>query len=169
MQINQKQTNIFLIIGVIAAIIIIGMLFYLGARKTGKQEKPVVEQKMRSVATQKLIETDATDPSHVNNIKYIQSALERYYNDKRQYPKQLEELVPYYLTILPKYSSSRNYFYAHYPAEKPQKYHIGVLLGGRNEASPAAFRSDSDLDSVKVGYINGFNGMDPVFDLESGK
>ena len=169
MQINQKQTNIFLIIGVIAAIIIIGMLFYLGARKTGKQEKPVVEQKTRSVATQKLIETDATDPSHVNNIKYIQSALERYYNDKRQYPKQLEELVPYYLTILPKYSSSRNYFYAHYPAEKPQKYHIGVLLGGRNEASPVAFRSDSDLDSAKTGYINGFNGMDPVFDLESGK
>ena len=169
MQINQKQTNIFLIIGVVAAIIIIGMLFYLGARKTGKQEKPVVEQKTRSVATQKLIETDATDPSHVNNIKYIQSALERYYNDKRQYPKQLEELVPYYLTILPKYSSSRNYFYAHYPAEKPQKYHIGVLLGGRNEASPVAFRSDSDLDSAKTGYINGFNGMDPVFDLESGK
>ena len=169
MQINQKQTNIFLIIGVIAAIIIIGMLFYLGARKTGKQEKPVVEQKTRAVGTQKPIETDATDPSHVNNIKYIQSALERYYNDKRQYPKQLEELVPYYLTILPKYSSSRNYFYAYYSAEKPQKYHIGALLGGRNEASPVAFRSDSDLDSAKAGYINGFNGMDPVFDLESGK
>lgn len=169
MQINQKQTNIFLIIGVAAAVIIIGMLFYLGAQKARKQEKPATQKQMPSVATQKLIETDATDPTHVNNIKYVQSALERYYNDKRQYPKQLEDLVPYYLTVLPKYSSSRNYFYAYYPADKPQKYHIGTLLGGRNEASPAAFRSDSDLNSAKAGYVNGFNGMDPVFDLEGGK
>ena len=70
---------------------------------------------------------------------------------------------------MPKYSSSKDYFYAYYPEAKPTAYHLGALLGGRNQASTKAFAEDADLNSEKVGYKNGFNGADPIYDLKGGK
>ncbi|MBI5192265.1 MAG: PD40 domain-containing protein [Nitrospirae bacterium] len=101
-------------------------------------------------------------------MKYIQTAIERYYNDKLQYPKTLDELVPMYLNVLPKYSSSKNYFYAYYPAGTPKSYHLGAPLGGRNATDPEAFKSDADFNSERAGLVGGFTGMDPVYDLTGG-
>lgn len=137
-------------------------------RKGGKRQAPASTEKQQQEATAKLLASDPSDPAHVNNIKYIVDGLEKYYKDKKMYPKKLEDLVPLYIKILPKYSSQKDYFYAYYPKDKPMAYHIGTLLGGRNQASPKAFAEDADLNSEKAGYDGGFNGMDPVYDLTGG-
>lgn len=137
--------------------------------KGSKQPTPMTKEQQEQETTKKLLATDPADPSHVSNIKYIVTGLEKYYNTNRMYPKTLGELMPTYIAVIPKYSSQKDYFYAYYPAEKPTAYHIGTLLGGRNEMSPKAFAEDADLNSEKEGYVNGFNGMDPVYDLTGGK
>ncbi|MCR4322669.1 MAG: hypothetical protein NUV61_01110 [Candidatus Azambacteria bacterium] len=162
------------IIGIIVfGVVVIALGFLVSAiLKQRKAEQPsgqpATEQEQQT-ATAKLLATDPADPSHINNIKYIREGLEKYYNDKKMYPKNLDELVPTYARILPKYSSSRDYFYAYYPEAKPTAYHIGTLLGGRNQASPQAFATDADLNSEKAGYIGGFNGADPIYDIKGGK
>ncbi|MBI3685223.1 hypothetical protein HY250_02355 [Candidatus Azambacteria bacterium] len=118
---------------------------------------------------QKILATDPTDPSHINNLKYLQAGLEKYFTEKRTYPKKLGELAPKYISIVPKYSSKKDYLYAYYPKEKPSAYHLGAPLGGRNAASPQAFSQDADFNSEKIKYINGFDGADPVYDLMGGK
>ena len=169
-----------ILIAIISVLVlgVVGYGIYYGSSKRSapapqqapQNAKPSVfkmaEEKKR---TEEILKTDPTDPVHVANLKYIQGALERYYNDRRQYPEALTELVPIYVKVLPKYSSRRDYFYANSPAEKPQSYHLGTLLGGRNTASPEAFKTDSDFDSAKAGWAGGFNGLDPVYDLTNNK
>lgn len=164
------------IIGIaIFAIIVIGLGFVLSAAFKQKgtpqsiQQQRAATEKKQQEATVKLLATDPSDPAHVNNIKYIVDGLEKYYKDKHAYPKKLDDLMPLYVRIVPKYSSSKDYFYAYYPKDKPTAYHIGALLGGRNQASPKAFVEDADLNSEKAGYMNGFAGADPIYDLKGGK
>lgn len=171
MENSQKKQ----VIGIaIFGIVVIGFGLILGTAMRQKKTPQSFEQqraateKIQHEATAKLLATDPSDPAHVNNIKYIADGLEKYYKDKHAYPKKLDELVPLYLRVLPKYSSQKDYFYAYYPNNKPTAYHIGTLLGGRNQASPKAFAEDADLNSEKVGYVNGFAGADPIYDLTGG-
>ncbi|MBI5912844.1 hypothetical protein HY839_00155 [Candidatus Azambacteria bacterium] len=170
MENSQKKQ----IIGIaIFVVVIIGLGLLLAVifkqKKAPQPQQRQTTEKSQQETTAKLLATDPSDPSHINNLKYIQEGLEKYYNDKKTYPKKLDELVPNYARILPKYSSSKDYFYAYYPKDKPTAYHIGTLLGGRNQASPKAFAEDADLNSEKAGYVGGFNGADPVYDLKGGK
>lgn len=169
MDISKKKQ----IIGIaVFILVVIGLGFLLSAVSKRKEQQPAQQQaieKDQQIATEKLLATDPSDPSHINNLKYIKDGLEKYYNDKKMYPKALSDLVPLYLRVVPKYSSSKDYFYAYYPSEKPTAYHLGALLGGRNQASPKAFAEDADLNSEKAGYVGGFNGADPVYDLKGGK
>ena len=169
-----------ILIAIISVLVlgVVGYGIYYGSSKRSapapqqapQNAKPSVskmaEEKKR---TEEILKTDPTDPVHVANLKYIQGALDKYYNDKRRYPETLEELTPIYVKVLPKYSSRKNYFYAHSSEEKPQLYHLGTLLGGRNTASPEAFKNDSDFDSAKAGWVGGFNGLDPIYDLTNYK
>lgn len=161
------------IVGIaVFVLVVIALGFLLSAVLKQKTPPPAEQQtteKEQQITTAKLLATDPSDPSHINNIKYIQEGLEKYYNDKQMYPKSLEELKPTYVRILPKYSSSKDYFYAYYPKDKPTTYHLGALLGGRNQVSPKAFAEDTDLNSEKAGYVNGFAGADPIYDLKGGK
>lgn len=172
MHMDTTKRNQIITIGII--FLIVAVTIAIGSaiikRKTAKQQAPTltVEQQQRE-ATKKFLATDPADPSHVSNIKYIIVGLEKYYSDKKAYPKKLDELLPVYINVIPKYSSQKDYFYAYYPEAKPTAYHIGSLLGGRNEMSPKVFAEDADLNSVSEGYVNGFNGMDPVYDLIGGK
>lgn len=172
----MKTINKYIVIGIIGIVILFGLIYIIKNtpskqnKETPKQiqQKPMTQEDQIE-ATKKLLATDPTDPSHVSNIKYIQAGLEKYYNDKRAYPKKLDELVPFYISVLPKYSSQKEYFYAYYPKDKPTAYHIGTLLGGRNGMSPKAFAEDADFDSSKESYVNGFPGADPIYDLKGGK
>lgn len=171
MHMDTTKRNQIITIGVI--FLIVALAIAIGSaivkRKGATQQPPMTVEQQQQETTKKLLATDPADPSHVTNIKYIITGLEKYYNDKKTYPKKLDELVPTYLNIMPKYSSQKDYFYAYYPEAKPTAYHIGTVLGGRNEMSPKAFAEDADLNSEKAGYVNGFNGMDPVYDLTGGK
>ena len=170
MEISQKKQIIGLAVFV-AVIVGLGFLLsvFLKQEEAPQPSGQPTTEKGQQEATAKLLATDPSDPSHISNLKYIQEGLEKYYNDKSAYPKKLDELVPLYARVLPKYSSSRDYFYAYYPKDKPTTYHIGTLLGGRNHASPEAFAKDADLNSEQAGYVGGFNGADPIYDLTGGK
>src|SRR3989339_2172670 len=127
MEISQKKQ----IVGIVVfAAVIMGLGFLLNVifkqKGAPQPQQQTTIEKEQQVATAKLLATDPSDPSHINNIKYLQEGLEKYYNDKRTYPQKLDELVPLYARILPKYSSSRDYFYAYYPKDKPTAYHIGT-------------------------------------------
>lgn len=167
---TTKRNQIILIGAIFLAIVaVIAIVSAVIRQKGATQQAPITVEQQQQMETKKLLATDPADPSHITNITYIIGGLEKYYNDKKTYPTKLDELVPVYINILPKYSSQRDYFYAYYPESKPTAYHIGTLLGGRNQVSPKAFAEDADLNSEKEGYVNGFNGMDPVYDLAGGK
>lgn len=129
----------------------------------GKTEKEQITE------TAQLLAIDSNDPTHINNIGYIQYGLERYFSDKRMYPTNLKDLVPLYIGGLPVYSSEQNYLYAYSPKEKPVAYHLGTPLGGHNQKDEAALAGDADFDSKKTGYTNGFDGKDPVYDVREKK
>lgn len=136
-------------------------------QNTRKIQEQIHEKQVAE--TKRLLAMDVSDPSHVTNIKYIQSGLEKYFGDYRYYPKKMEEMVPQYLRILPLYGTGKSYYYAYYPKDKPTAYHLGSPLGGRNPSDVKTFSEDADFVSKKAGYIGGFDGKDPVYDLVSGK
>ncbi len=170
---EKPPAKIFLLIAGVAALVALALFFGTGARRGGEVQPPpaVSPEKDAVTETERLLATDPADPSHINNLKYIQAGLEKYFNDNRTYPADLRTLVPRYLRALPAYSSQQGYLYAYAPEAKPTAYHLGALLGGRNQADPQAFATDADFNSEKAGYIGGFNGTDPVYDLvgETGK
>lgn len=52
--------------------------------------------------------------------------------------------------------------YAYSPDQK--RYHLGIRL---SDPATSSLGRDDDFDSSLAGYINGFAGADPVFDLKS--
>src|SRR3989344_7203726 len=148
--------------------LLIALVIIVGTSTRQKQKQPAVpsvqmqaEIHQKELAeTKRLLAMDVSDPSHVNNIKYIQAGLERYYADKQLYPKKLDDLKPRYRRVVPKYSSEKDYFYAYYPKDKPKSYHLGTPLGGRNPSDVKVFAEDADFDSAKAGYVGGFSGTD---------
>src|SRR3989344_5839255 len=120
----MSELNKKILLAIVAVLVLgaVGFGIYYGASKRTSEKIQPPAQNVKSPATKmaeekkrtdEILKTDPTDPVHVANLKYIQSALERYYNDKRQYPKVLTELVPIYVKVLPKYSSKQDYFYAY--------------------------------------------------------
>lgn len=164
---SNKQTIAVAGFVVLVFSITAGIIIYNGKNLSQevdqkKPESPVANREA-------LLATDPTDPLHINNLKYIQGGLEKYYNEKRAYPKTLAELKPLYLRLIPRYSSEKDYLYAYYPAEKPNAYHLGTPLGGRNTISPETLKGDADFNSEKAKYVGGFNGADPVYDIANKK
>lgn len=167
----ETKRLIALIGGIVLVLVALGIIIGLSTRQkpvaTPEALAPAEIQKKELTETKRLLAMDVSDPSHVGNVKYIQAGLERYYADKQMYPKKMEDLVPLYLRVLPKYSTEKHYLYAHYPKDKPKSYHIGTPLGGRNPSDAKAFAEDADFNSEKQGYAGGFDGADPVYDAVS--
>jgi len=170
MDVQNKKSQATTILSYIAILVVggfvIALFVKLGGLTSQEQQVPAQQiEKSDKTKTEKLLATDSSDPSHINNVRSIQAALEKYYNDYKKYPIDLNELAPLYIRRLPTYANNVNYFYAYWPNANPQAYHLGTLLGGRNELSPATLNQDADLNSEASGYTHGFNGSDPVFDL----
>src|SRR3989304_521540 len=112
-ELNKKILLAIIVVLVLGAV---GYGIYYGSSKRSapapqqapQNAKPSVskmaEEKKR---TEEILKTDPTDPVHVANLKYIQGALDKNFNDRRQYPKTLGELAPMYVKVLPKYSSKQ--------------------------------------------------------------
>lgn len=96
----------------------------------------------------------------ISRLRQINLGIEMYQSENGYFPKNLIDLYPTSIAnkdIL----EDENVYYASYPAENPNKYHIGIKISGdRNELN-----EDNDFDSQSAGYINGFNGADPIYDL----
>lgn len=97
----------------------------------------------------------------IAGLKALNAFLVTYLNDHDSYPKSLDNPD--------QYQTGGEYLYAYYPATNPKHYHIGVrielfpdcgdIIQTRN------LTLDSDFDSKKDSYVNGFSGVDPVYDL----
>lgn len=62
--------------------------------------------------------------------------------------------------------TNKDYLYASYPSDKPTAYHLGAVLENKRATM---LRSDSDFNSKAAGYVNGFDGKDPVYDIRVSK
>lgn len=101
----------------------------------------------------------------------IRFQVEDYYDDKNCYPTSLSELEKFIESEstednkkkLPKDpKTGEDYLYAHYPAENPTSYHLGVVLEIKDDAD---LNDDADFNSKTAGYVNGFDGGGQVFDI----
>lgn len=106
-----------------------------------------------------------------SNLNYIYYEIEFYHDDNDYYPTSLSELEKFveskstedHKKKLPKDpKTGEDYLYAHYPAEKPTSYHLGVILEIKDDTD---LNNDSDFNSKTAGYVNGFDGGGQVFDI----
>lgn len=169
MNISPKQ---LIIIGVVCILLmaVVATIFVANNNRASEQQATSSSVKTATLKEHmaRYLAADPVDLSHIGNIKSIQGALRKYFDNKQVYPKKLSELAPAYLYIVSKYSSSQDYFYAYFPADKPTAYHLGAPLGGNNPADGPVLSQDADFNSKKAGYVNGFDGTDPVYDLVGG-
>lgn len=83
------------------------------------------------------------------------------------YPKSLSELIPQYVARqdLVVRINSGEILYAY--SSDMKKYHIGINVDIPGTEGATLFKYDKDFDSKSAGYINGFDGEDPVCDYTS--
>lgn len=102
-----------------------------------------------------------------NNLKEIETALVLYsMGNNNLFPKLLSDLVPQYITKsgLVEMIDSKKILYSYSSDRK--KYHIGIDIDlPDTEEFLGVFKYDKDLNSELAGYINGFDGKDPIYDL----
>jgi|GEM_PF-4027167 len=100
-----------------------------------------------------------------SNLKEIQVPIELYFIDNGSYPKFLSNLIPQYIakSYLVKTINDKNILYA-YSADG-KHYHMGVDINLPYTQDFSGFKYDKDFNSKAAGYVNGFNGQDPIYDL----
>lgn len=104
------------------------------------------------------INTD--DLIKLNGMREVESSLQIYRDGHNgKYPNSLELLLkdfPHLESTLKEntflYAYSRDY----------KKFHLGILLSTNTDSK---LDRDGDFNSIAVGYINGFNGKDPIYDI----
>lgn len=106
----------------------------------------------------------AINATRKSDLTYIRHQIEYYHDDNDYYPISLSELEkfiePKELPKDPK--TGEDYLYAYYPAENPTAYHLGVILEIKDDTD---LNDDADFNSKAAGYVNGFDGRDPMFDI----
>lgn len=88
-------------------------------------------------------------------LKKILFELEIYYDFNEVYPQSLNNLQ----SLSPEIDTSL-FLYAVNPTKSD--YHLGVEFSHSDEFS---LTTDADFNSEKIGWTNGFNGKDPIYDL----
>lgn len=102
------------------------------------------------------------DRKRIAGIQNLAQALDEFYKDHGFYPVSLSYLSPKYLSEIPRDpQTGQDYFYAYYPSFEPFAYHLGARLEGER----FELKKDDDFDSKRVGFVNGFNGEDPIYDF----
>ncbi len=127
-----------------------------------------------------------TDEARINDLQYLETHLDKYYSQYNFFPTSLTELSKLesflgekkYLKFSPEKTlevlimdpkTKKEYLYAFYPPENPTSYHLGAILELAGEdtiiVEGASLKNDADFNSATAGYVNGFDGKDPVYDL----
>ena len=99
----------------------------------------------------------------IGAFQQLELRLDMYHKQEGSYPKKLSELSP--PTIVSSWGGDYDdFFYAYYPTDNPQNYHLGIELSGELTAEYARkLDDDSDFNS-KDGFVDGFDGSDPIYD-----
>ena len=171
---TSSPTGLLIILGIIVVFIPVIFVFI---QEPSIQKEREVSLPLEKEAPQKEIQIprgegvvpniEARDGRRINDIRIIKVILGEYYDSYNVYPNSLSELVPEFLNDLPKDpKTNQDYFYAFYPFIEPSCYHLGTVLENVNRYE---LLNDADFDSKMAGYINGFNGIDPVYDIEERK
>ena len=121
------------------------------------------------------IEHRSLQNSRASGIDKVAHQLRMFNIKMGKYPETLEELVPSYLKSLPAdiKGNAINYLYARSVDDK--RFHVGVVLQGYDGGiifgpnMPHPLTYDSDFNSMTANYLNGFDGADPVYDLEESR
>lgn len=96
--------------------------------------------------------------SKVNILEDIQIPLKFYFDDNDFYPESLNNLdVNSDLE-----ESIREYGILYAYSKDKKKYHVGIKL---DKEDYPGFGKDKDFNSKTEGFINGFDGADPIYDL----
>ncbi len=117
---------------------------------TGRCTKNITEEK----------QLELTSPLLISELRQIMTALELYQSMNGYFPTKLIDLYPGIFTnkdLLQK----EDVFYAYYPAANPLNYHLGIAISNTAQE----LNEDKDFNSKSNGYINGFDGKDPIYDL----
>lgn len=159
---NQKGfANIILVIVVVLGLI--GSGYYVF--KNGK-DKASPTNSVPSNNDEVTRQACAEQNIKIASLKTLNAILATYLNDHSSYPKSLGDLDNYGTKVTRYFGSE--YLYAYYPAVNPKYYHIGISIKVLSECDDVQTRnleSDADFNSTVDGYINGFNGNDPILDF----
>ena len=134
------------------------------------------------------------DTASITSLSRIQNLLDDYYFENNSYPTSFSPLIEVRLKKLKENQdlllneeqilelaesifrdplTGKYYLYAFYPSENPTAYHLGAILELTDKDAViiggASLENDSDFDSKVVGYVNGFDGKDPMYDLHVSK
>ena len=113
----------------------------------------------------------AMNATKKSNLNYIYYEIELYHDDNDYYPTSLSELEKFVESKSTKDHKKKlpgdpktgeDYLYAHYPAENPTAYHLGVVLEIEDDVD---LNNDADFNSKIAGYVNGFDGGGQVLDV----
>lgn len=167
---NKKK---LIIIGIIF-IIIIGVIgyYFINQKRTINQKTKTFEEafdeslkkegltreewEKSGKEVDKLIQDFEVD----KNINQIQMSLMFFFGKNKIFPENLNELYPGFIqkeilennTFLYAYSKDKNY------------YHLGVKINNPDNIQNK-LKNDADFNSISKNYVNGFNGLDPIYDV----
>lgn len=116
------------------------------------------------------------DRERIRLLELVQTCLDKYYSENGHYPYSLAELVSFLSerndlppvfsknpeSLIKDPETSEEHLYAFYPSKNPNSYHLGIVLKSK---SITFLQKDSDFNSKAAGYVNGFDGRDPIYDL----
>ncbi len=163
----RRSKQLITIVALVVVLILatgVGAWYYLRPQKSLYEQ--TVEQIEDLTSEEGQFENDMLKSFITENLirglNHIVTGLFVFVETNKIYPKKLKELD----SLPPEIKQSIeegiiNYMYAY--SSDGQCYHIGVKL----EESNSVLEHDTDLDSVAEGYINGFSGADPVYDMVS--
>lgn len=147
----KKSSRGFTLIELLVVIAIIGILssVVLASLNTARQK--------------------SRDARRIADIKQLQLALELYFDSKATYPSSTSQLVPTYISILPKDPlSSAAYTYVGVgpgAVATCSSYHLMATL---EQAGHTALGADADNDGTPVACTDGGTnvaGTDPIYDV----
>lgn len=115
------------------------------------------------------------DREIIEHLKIVKAALDSYSDKHGNFPTSLSELKSSSPEIaFPSDFPGPAYFYTYHSSspysnsKKPIFFHLGINIAGCDDVGRTALESDVDINSL-TGYVSGFDGKDPIFDLANEK
>lgn len=95
-----------------------------------------------------------------DNINQIQMSLMFFFGKNKIFPENLNELYPEFI----KKEILENNIYLYAYSKDKNYYHLGVKINNPDN-NQNKLKNDADFNSISKNYVNGFNGLDPIYDV----